>query len=179
MIVWFKQLPKIHLNDSEWKPFISNSWFRLHFMKVVYLLTALFIVAPYVLINEFFIYLNGVPVLLLLLFIFVIHEALHVLVIKGKGDISLTFKGIYFWLNTNAVLSKTRFFIFMSLPLFVLSVVPAVGSLFFEGEMKALLLIISWLNLIISASDVLNSFLILIKSRQSVFCRGHYRVVPT
>ncbi len=104
-------------------------------------------------------------------FCFLMHEVLHILVINNKGDISLTFRGLYFWLNTNAILSKKRFLVFMSLPFIVLSVIPAITSFFVSDDIKSLILFISWINLIISSSDIVNSFLILIKPNKSVFCR--------
>ena len=97
-------------------------------------------------------------------------------VINKKGDISLTFRGIFFWLHTNAILSKTRFWIFMSLPLIALSVVPAIVSFYVTGNIKSILLFVSWINLLISSSDIINSLLIAIKPKNSVFCRGYYRV---
>lgn len=142
----------------------------------LFVVNAIILSYSILLVDKFLQYLNGIPVLLLVVFIFLIHELLHIIVIKRKGDISLTFKGIHFWLNTNAVLSKTRFLIFMSLPFLGLSVIPAISSLFFEGEIRNLLLIISWFNLIISTSDILNSFMIINKPRNSVFCRGYYRI---
>ncbi|SOC43867.1 putative zincin peptidase [Ureibacillus acetophenoni] len=174
MILWFRHFPKISMDTAEWKPFIKNDWFRVHYMKFVYLLQATLILFAFFIdfgyrsINQFTLILIGVIV-------FIIHEVLHVIVIYNKGDISLTFSG-FFWLNTNAVLSKMRFWTFMSLPLIGLSVVPAILSLFVSGEIQSILIYISLLNLIISGSDIFNSFLIAIKPKNSVFCRGYYRV---
>ncbi|MGF9976530.1 DUF3267 domain-containing protein [Viridibacillus arvi] len=159
----------------EWIPFIKNNWFRKHFMKFVYLLQitillmSLFFDAWSVPINTFALILIGI-------FVFIIHESLHIVVINKKGDISLTFRGTFFWLHTNAVLSKMRFWIFMSLPLIGLSVVPAIVSFYVSGNIKSILLFVSWINLWISSSDIINSFLIVIKPKNSVFCRGYYRV---
>lgn len=175
MIVWFRQLPQVSLDVEEWQPFIQHTWFRKHFMKFVYLLMIIFFLAP----NWFGAgdtYTTSLPLLLIIFLVFITHEALHILVIHKKGDISLTFKGIYFWLNTNAILSKKRFWIFMSLPFIVLTVIPAIASIFASGDFKALLLFISWFNLVISSADIINSFLILMKPGKSVFCRGYYRV---
>ncbi|MGE7873434.1 DUF3267 domain-containing protein [Bacillus paramycoides] len=175
MILWFRNLPQLSLDLSEWKPFIQNTWFRKHYMKFVYLLTVTFFLAP----NWFgvsFNHMTKLPLILIVFFVFLIHEALHILVINNKGDISLTFRGLYFWLNTSAILSKKRFWVFMSLPFIVLSVIPAIISFFVSGDIKSLILLISWINLIISASDIVNSFLILIKPNKSVFCRGYCRV---
>ena len=38
MILWFRHLPKISMDLSEWTPFIQNNWFRKHYLKFVYLL---------------------------------------------------------------------------------------------------------------------------------------------
>ncbi|MEK4762183.1 DUF3267 domain-containing protein [Viridibacillus sp. FSL E2-0187] len=175
MILWFRHLPQISMDLVEWTPFIKNDWFRKNFMKFVYLLQiiiflmSLFFDAWSVPIDTFALILIGI-------FVFIIHESLHIVVINKKGDISLTFRGIFFWLHTNAVLSKTRFWIFMSLPLIGLSVVPAIVSFYVSGNIKSILLFVSWINLWISSSDIINSFLIVIKPKNSVFCRGYYRV---
>ncbi|MGV2806510.1 DUF3267 domain-containing protein, partial [Clostridium perfringens] len=92
------------------------------------------------------------------------------------GDISLTFSSIFFWLNTDAPLSKKRFWLFMSLPLMMLSIVPAFASIGMSGFMKSLMLYICWFNMVLSSSDIINSFLILIKPKNSIFCRGYYRL---
>ncbi|MCM3638874.1 DUF3267 domain-containing protein [Sporosarcina luteola] len=176
MILWFRQLPQPRLDLSEWKPFIENAWFRKHYMKFVYLLMAAFFLGPYWFCKGSFTHMTKFSILFIVILVFVSHEALHILVINKKGDMSLTFKGIYFWLNTNAVLSKKRFWIFMSLPFIVLTIIPAITSFYVSGDFKALILFVSWFNLIISASDIVNSFLILIKPNSSVFCRGYYRI---
>ena len=46
----------------------------------------------------------------------------------------------------------------MSLPFIVLSVVPAVISFYISGNIKSIILFICWINAIISASDIYNSF---------------------
>ncbi|GGG88742.1 DUF3267 domain-containing protein [Paenibacillus radicis (ex Gao et al. 2016)] len=173
MILWFRHLPEADLDIMEWKPFISNDWFRHHFMKFVYLLMAVSFLAPSWLGEN--LALTNFPLIPIILVIFIVHEALHIVVIKNKGDISLTFRGIFFWMNTNAILSKMRFWIFMSLPFIALSVVPLIISFFVSGDIKSLLLFISWVNLIISSSDIINSVLILIKPNKTVYCRGYYR----
>ena len=175
MIIWFRHLPQISMDSSEWTPFIKNHWFREHFMKFVYLLQiTIFLMSGFF--DVGFSSFNLFVLILIGIFVFVIHESLHILVINKKGDISITFRGIFFWMHTNAVLSKTRFWIFMSLPLIGLSVVPAVVSFFVSGDSQSILLFVSWINLIISASDIINSFLIAMKPKNSVFCRGYYRV---
>lgn len=175
MIIWFRHLPQISMDLVEWTPFIKNDWFRKNFMKFVYLLQII------IFLMSLFFDVWSVPIdtfalILIGIFVFIIHESLHIVVINKKGDISLTFRGIFFWLHTNAVLSKTRFWIFMSLPLIGLSVVPAIVSFYVSGNIKSILLFVSWINLWISSSDIINLFLIVIKPKNSVFCRGYYRV---
>lgn len=175
MIVWFRHLPQVRLDGEEWRPFIQHICFRKHFMKVVYILMAASIALPFV---------SGVrlspfkdfPLLFIIVGVFVIHEALHMLVIHKKGDISLTFKGIYFWIHTNAILSKKRYWVFMTLPFISLTIIPAIASFFVAGDLQAILLFIAWYNLIISASDIVNSILILLKPNRTEFCRGYYRL---
>ena len=178
MIVWFRHLPQITMNLIEWTPFIKSNWFRKHYMKFVYLLqiTILFI---YPFFDAWFNSTNLLALILIGILVFIIHESLHILVVHKKGDISLTFRGTFFWLHTNAILSKTRFWIFMTLPLIVLSLMPAIVSFFVSGNIKSILLFVCWLNLLISGSDIINSFLIAIKPRNSVFCRGYYQVRRT
>ncbi|MGD6902130.1 DUF3267 domain-containing protein [Bacillus infantis] len=176
MIHWFRHLPQLHMKSSEWIPFIHNSWFREHFMKFAYLLQIVVFLVPGLLGGLF----SGIPLYMLILIgiaVFIVHELLHIVTVYKKGDISLTFSGIFFWLNTNAILSKRRFLVFMSLPFIGLSVVPAIAALFVSGEMQTLLLFVSWINFILSAADIINSFLIAIKPKGAVFCRGYYRIV--
>ncbi|UII57891.1 DUF3267 domain-containing protein [Cytobacillus spongiae] len=160
---------------SEWTPFIQKEWFRHHFMKLVYLLQFIILLIPSFLPTEFT-SLSIVILILIGILTFIIHESLHFLVIYRKGDMSLTFSGIFFWIHTNATLSKARFLIFMSLPFIALSVVPVLLSFFVTDHVKILLLFVGWLNALISASDLINSILIMIKPANSVFCRGYYRV---
>uniref|UniRef100_UPI004054859D DUF3267 domain-containing protein n=1 Tax=Paenibacillus sp. FSL H8-0537 TaxID=2921399 RepID=UPI004054859D len=175
MIHWFRHLPYKSMDESEWRPFIHNDWFREHYMKFVYLMMAILLLAPMAF-ERGFAFVANVPIIPIIVLVFIIHEVIHILVIYTKGDISLTFKGIFFWLHTNATLSKTRFWLFMSLPFILLSVVPGVAALFVSGTIQSLLLFICWINFIISSSDVINSLLILIKPNRAVFCNGKYRV---
>ncbi len=175
MMLWFKQLPQLNLDSTVWTPFIKNTWFREHYMKFVYLLQVFLLFIPPIFstgisqIHTFALILTG-------FLVFILHEFLHILVIKKNGDISLTFSGIFFWINTNAVLSKCRFWVFMSLPFIVLSVVPFILSFYVSGDLKLILLFISWFNTLISASDIINSFLIALKPKNTLFCRGYMRV---
>ncbi len=156
MILWFKNLPATDIDFSSWVPFIRNSWFRTHYMKFVYLLMISIALAPGLvlgqdIISQLITATNQVNIssssvgfyITLILFsacIFMIHEFFHIIVIYRLGDISLTFSGIFFWLNTNAPLSKKRFWLFMSLPLIMLSIVPAMASLYMSGFMRSLML---------------------------------------
>ncbi|MGD6780981.1 metalloprotease family protein [Sutcliffiella horikoshii] len=65
------------------------------------------------------------------------------------------------------------FWVFMSLPFIVLSIVPFVLSFYVSGDLKLNLLFISWFNTLISASDIINSFLIALKPKNALFCRGY------
>ncbi|MGE6401544.1 DUF3267 domain-containing protein [Bacillus cereus] len=163
------------MDFSEWTPFIQNNWYRKHYMKFVYLLQLIIFLIPYFF-ETGFTHINIFYLIIIGIFVFIIHECLHIFVISKKGDISLTCSGRFFWLNTNAILSKTRFWVFMSLPIIVLSVVPAVVSFYVSGNMKSIILFVCWINAIISSSDIYNSFLIAIKPKNSVFCRGYYKV---
>ncbi len=144
-------------------------------MKFVYVLQIIIFLIP----NYFgasFTDLNIFYLIIIGILVFIIHECLHIIVINNKGDISLTRSGIFFWLNTNAILSKARFWTFMSLPIIVLSVIPAIISSFVSGNIKSILLFVCWINSIISASDIYNSLLIAMKPKHSIFCRGYYKV---
>lgn len=175
LIIWFRHLPQLSMDLLEWTPFIKNNWFRKNFMKFVYLLQLfIFLMSRYF--NAWDSPINIFVLILIGIFVFIIHESLHILVINKKGDISLTFRGTFFWLHTNAVLSKMRYWLFMSLPLIALSVVPAIVSIYVSGNIKSIVLFISWINLLISSSDIINSLLIAVKPKNSVFCRGYYRI---
>ncbi|MBY0004199.1 DUF3267 domain-containing protein [Priestia aryabhattai] len=175
MISWFRHLPQISRDFSEWTPFIQNTWYRKHYMKFVYLLQIIILLIPYFF-GADFTHINLFYLIIMGMIVFAIHECLHVLVVYKKGDVSLTFSGIFFWLNTNATLSKTRYWIFMSLPFLVLSIVPAITSFYVSGNIRSILLFVCWINTFISGSDIYNSFLIAIKPKNSFFCRGYYQV---
>ena len=175
IIIWFRHLPQIDMDWSEWTPSIQNDWYRKHYMKFVYLLQIIIFLIPFFFetrfshINLFFLIIIGILV-------FLMHECIHIVTVHKKGDMSLTYSGRFFWLHANAVLSKTRFWIFMSSPFLALSVVPAILSFYVPDNITAILLFISWINAVISSSDIINSFLIALKPKKSVFCRGYYRV---
>ncbi|MCA1318310.1 DUF3267 domain-containing protein [Bacillus tianshenii] len=174
VIIWFRHLPEKSMDLSEWTPFIKNNWFRKHYMKFVYLLQIIIFLIPQFFTTGFS-KVNIFALFILGIFVFIVHECLHILVINKKGDISLTFSGIFFWINTNAILTKVRFWVFMSLPFIVLSVLPVIISFYVSGNIKSILFFVSWFNTLISASDIINSFLIASKPDNTVFFRGHYR----
>ncbi|WP_342534818.1 DUF3267 domain-containing protein [Lysinibacillus sp. FSL K6-0057] len=174
IIFWFRHLPQIDMDLSDWTPFIQNDWYRKHYMKFVYLLQFIIFLMPFFF-ETHFTYINNFSLIIIVIIVFIIHEYIHIVTINKKGDISLTFSG-FFWLNTNAVLSKSRFWFFMSLPFIVLSVIPAIMALYVPSNIKPIIVFVSWINAVISASDIINSFLIAIKPKSAVFYRGFYRV---
>lgn len=192
MIVWFKTLnPDKELED--WKPFIRNPWLRSHFMLFVYcFMLFLFIITRQVgsqiypaQEKLFFQWVQTESLLkistalyfvLLYGVLYLCHEVIHILVIYKKGDISITHRGIFLWINTNAILSKKRFWFFMSLPILVLSVLPFILSCLLYGYLKLLFVHLGLVNLIIASSDCINSVLILLKPKDTRFCRGFYKV---
>lgn len=172
MIYWMKPLPHSDVDCSNYLPFIRNVWFRNHFMKFVYVLQALLVEISIVL--GVWNFSNWVIKIAVFCTVFVCHELLHVLVVYKIGDISLTHSGIFFWLNSNAVMSKGRFWLFMSLPLLVLTIVPAFMLPLAEGFVFDLLLYISWVNAMIAGADIINSVLIAVKPSNAKFYRGYY-----
>ena len=121
-------------------------------------------------------FLNWYIKIIVIMLVFVCHELLHIVVVCRLGDISLTHSGIYFWLNSDAVLSKRRFWMFMSLPLIVLTVIPLCLLPFVKGVIFDGLLYVLWTNAIIAGADIINSVLIMIKPAKAVFYRGYYKV---
>lgn len=175
MILWLKHLPLIRMNLKEWNPFIQSDWFRTHFMKFVYVLQITSFLLPFVLRTNFAPF-STITLVAIALVVFISHEFFHMLVIHSKGDVSLTFQGTFFWIHTNEILSKARFWLFMSLPFIALTVVPAMISFFVAGTLQTVVLFISWINLCYSAADIINSILIGVKPKNAVFCSGYYRV---
>lgn len=186
MIMWFRNLPSTDIDFSRWEPFIKNPWYRRHYMKFVYLIMISIVLVPNLIgMNLFKVFesiniqmSNGLSFMISILvipIIFIVHEILHLIVIYRSGNISITFSGIFFWINTDATLSKKRFWLFMNLPIITLSIVPGIISVFLIDWIKMIVLYICWINLIISSSDIINSIIILTKPKKSIFCRGYYR----
>ena len=173
MIRWVKTPPPADIDRNVYKPFIRNDWFRNHYMFFAYGLMALLAVLLFVTGG-----MRGVyyPVRLpIFVLVFLVHELLHILVVYRLGDIYLSHSGLFFWLNPDAHMSKGRYFLFMTLPLLTLTLVPAVLLLPDTGALRPYLRYIAWSNAIIASSDIINTVLIPLKPKDSVFYRGHYR----
>lgn len=172
MIYLFESLPSSDIDFSNWTPFIKNEWFRKHFMKFVYSLQVLLALVS--MIMGVWDFANWVIKSIIFILVFIVHELLHILVVYKIGDISLTHSGIFFWLNSNAIMSKKRFWLFMTLPLLVLTLIPIFVLPFISGVTFEVLMYILWINAIIAGSDIINSILIAMKPANVKFCRGYY-----
>ncbi len=73
-------------------------------------------------------------------------------------------------------MSKKRFLMFMSLPLFVLTVIPLCLLPYAKGVIFDGLLYVLWMNAIIAGADIINTVLIAIKPAKAVFYRGYYKI---
>lgn len=175
MFYFMKPLPESKIDTIEWKPFIKNQWFRNHFMYFVYCLQAALLILS--IIFGVWHFSNTFVKVGLFICIYIIHELLHMTVIYKVGDISITHSGIFLWITSGAVLSKSRFFVFMSLPFIGLTVVPAILCVFLSGELKDIVAYGAWVNSIIAGSDIINSALIAIKPKDALFYRGYYKVI--
>jgi len=172
MLYFFKPLPPSDIDFSNYRPFIKNEWFRKHFMKFVYALQVVLILISVSLgVWNFSSLLIRIVVFIM---VYVSHELLHILVICKIGDISLTHSGIFLWLNSSAVMSKKGFWLFMTLPLLVLTIIPMMLLPMVDGIIFDILKYILWVNAIIAGSDIINSVLIAIKPSNAKFCRGYY-----
>lgn len=174
MILWNRKVPAPHLDAGVHRPFIANDWFRKHYMYFAYGLMIL-------------IYLTAVRTggfragnyyikILMFPIIYVCHEMLHILTVYGKGDIYLNHSGLYLWLTPDFELTKGRYWIFVSLPLIVLTGATGILSVILDGTLSGYLRYIAWINAVIAGSDIINSVLIAIKPADAVFCRGYYRL---
>lgn len=173
MLYFMKPLPKCEIDKNEWKPFINNPWFRNHFMYFVYCLQGALLL--FSILFGVWNFADALTKLALFICLYLIHEMLHIIVIYKAGDISITHSGIFFWITSGAVLSKLRFFIFMSLPLIGLTVVPAILCVFLSGDLRNIAAYVAWVNSIIAGSDIINSVLIAIKPNNSLFSEGFIR----
>ena len=186
MIYWFKNLPPKSFDDNVWKPVIPYKWLRKNFMVAVYVLQFLLLVIFMIYVKNIQNVMKGdlnlqisIPQSLIyisLIAIIIIHEMLHIAVIFNKGDFSITFHNLFFWIATNAELSKLRYFIFIFLPLLILTVIPFIISLFIFNDLKYILKIYSLFNLLISSADVINTVFVLSKPNKAIFDSGMYHV---
>ena len=119
MIYWGKSLPKFSIDVNEYRPFIKNDWFRKNYMFFAYgLMIILFITSWCIgIYRKLPLYVE----LVIFLVVYIVHESLHIITVCTKGDLYLTHSGLYFWLTPDAVLPKGRFWIFVTLPLLVLT----------------------------------------------------------
>ena len=174
MMSWFKTLEPVEVDTNIWRPFIQNKWFDRNFMSISRILQlALIVVSILFGIWNYFSILKNV---ILVLLIFVVHEGIHIITIYRKDNVSLTRSGLDFWINTDKVLTKIHFWIFMTAPILVLSVIPMLLYFCTNGILNELMLFIAWVNLIIARTDIINSILILLKPSGAVFFRGYYHV---
>ncbi len=172
MIHWVKTMPPAKGDLTGYRPFIRNDWFRQHYMVFTYSLMVILTVLAFLTCR-----CGEISILmryLLPVAVFLVHELIHILVVYRIGELYMTHSGIYFWLQCDAKMRKGRFWLFMTLPLLTLTLVPAALLLLNTGAFRPYLLYIAWSNAIIASSDIINSPLILLKPNGSVFCRGFY-----
>lgn len=173
MIYFMKPFPEERVDVSGWKRFIQNDWLNKNFMMFVYALQVGLLLLPFFFgwsfSNLFVRILVGVST-------FLVHELLHFICIVRRGDVSLTHSGIFFWIHSNAVMTKWQFWLFMTLPFLGLTVLPLAMLPFVSGSLTDLLLFVAWLNAVIAGADIWNSVLILFKPRKSKFYRGYYTI---
>ena len=173
MIIANRKIPELNIDRSEYKPFIHNDWFRKHYMWFAYGLMVLILVIAMILrrLSVGSLWMTA----LVYLAVYVTHEALHVLTVCQKGDVYLSRSGLYLWLTPDFPLSKWHFWFFISTPLLVLTGLTGVLSFFVPGEAARWLKFIAWTNAFTAGSDIINSVLVLVKPRKSVFYRGYYK----
>lgn len=175
MMYFMKPLPEGEIDTSDWSPFIKNQWFRGSFMYFVYGLQGILLVCSFLF--GAWRSLDSFQKTYLFLLVYIIHEILHLIVIYTAGDVSITHSGIFFWITSGAVLGKLRFFIFMFLPFFSLTAVPAAAYVFLPGELRDMAAYAAWINSVIAGADIINSVLIALKPKGSLFYRGYYKVL--
>ena len=105
-----------------------------------------------------------------------VHELLHMLVIYKIGDISVTFSALFVMVHSTATMSKKRYWLFVTLPLLVLTVIPIFILPFTDGVAFKLIRFIVWLNMCQSSFDIINSILVAIKPSSAIFNRGYYMI---
>lgn len=174
MIYFMKSFPEEKVDISGWNRFIRNDWFNKNFMFFVYALQIMLLLLPFLF---GWTYSVSVPLRILIgVSTFLVHEMLHFICIVRIGDVSLTHSGIFFWMHSNAIMTKWKFWLFMTLPFLVLTIVPLIALPFVSEGWFEFFLFVAWINAIIAGSDIINSVLILFKPRKAKFYRGYYAV---
>ena len=170
-MIYFKPLPSNDMDFTKWKTYIKNEWFLKHFMKFSYGLQVLLGLISIVL--GVWNFANWIIRIIILIVVFIIHELLHILVVCKIGDIGVTHSGISLWISSNAIMSKIRYWLFITLPLIVLSIIPGLLSLI-NGFASEALKYTAWINAIIAGSDIINSILIAVQPSNAKFCKGYF-----
>lgn len=198
MIYWFKYMPEKIIQNKTLFPVVKNEWLRKNNILLGNILSIIIFIA----LKRF--YIKGARIfataiikmfstqiiekevlvisifigfmIISIIFIVIIHELLHMIVVLGKDDMSVTFSKGVIWVNTNADLSKIRQFIFISLPLIVLTVIPIFISFFVSDDIADMLRFISVFNFGVSSFDVLHIPHIILKPKNAVFWRGMYYI---
>lgn len=174
MIHFLKPLPPGKFDFEEWQPFIKNKWFDRNFMKFVYVLQIVLVILS--VFTGAWLFSNWIAKIIVFCVVYLVHELLHIVVIYRIGDISITHLGIFFWIHSDAVMSKKRFWVFMALPFIGLTVLPMLVLFFMEGFWFELIRYVVWINAIIAGADIINIVLIALKPSKAKFCRGYYKV---
>ena len=175
MIYLFKTLPEKQIKDADWNPFREPEWIRKIYMYLVYLFQALLVLIS-VKCNVWN-YFDVFTTVLIFGMVFIMHELLHIIVVCQAGDISLTYSGgIFLWLTPDAILSKFRYWLYMTCPFIFLTIIPQILSFFATDKVYEGMTLISWINAIIAGADIIDSILILTKPCKSEFWRGRYRI---
>ena len=202
MIYWFKYMPEkiIQIPKDELFPVIKNEWVRKNYNLLANSLAIFICIAIYLffrddLANIARISLNVMPFsldttggkilsvvifvsifALITLVISVIHELLHMAVVYGKDDMSVTLSKWGIFVTTNADLSKTQKFIVVSLPLIVLTVIPFIISFFMPSDIAGVVRYFAGFNFAFSAYDIITISQIISKPKNAVFWRGMYYI---
>lgn len=71
-------------------------------------------------------------------------------------------------------MSKKRFWLFMTLPLLILTIAPMSFLPLASGPVFDVLMYVLWINAIVAGLDIINFILIIIKPSKAKFCRGYY-----
>ena len=176
MIYWFKNMPPKLTEFDDWVPLLQNDFLKKNHILIAQGLGVIILLLGIKTMFSTAVELFNQILIPIIIFILLLHESLHVLPVIKYGDISLNIKSGFFWVKTNAELSKKHQILYLSLPLIILSVIPLFLALFFSEQLKFLLIFISFINIACSTSDILNLFYVISKPNNSIFCMGNYRL---